>query len=136
MIQSQGPLLRRTPETQPFWDALKRHELVLPRCTVCGRLRYYPKSYCPECSSWELEWVKCSGRGRIYSYLISHSRAVGFDAEAPHVIAVIELEEGLRILSDMTGLEPGPVQVQVDMPVEIVFKNINDDSTMFNFRPA
>ena len=136
MAWVKNPLPLTTPDTQPFWDALKRRELVLPKCKACAEFHYYPRPFCPNCFSCDLEWVKCSGRGKIYSYVINHRPAPGFGNEAPYVIAVIELEEGPRMMSNMTGVEPDPDKVQVDNPVEIVFEDVNDDLTMFKFRPA
>ena len=136
MAQAQKPLPQPTPDTEPFWQAVKRHELMLPRCKACGELHYYPRPFCPNCFSWDLEWVRCSGRGKVYSYVINHRPAPGFQDEAPHIIAVIELEEGPRMMGNVSGIEPDPAKVQVDMPVEIIFEDVNDQLTMFKFKPA
>lgn len=136
MIHIQKPVLRPTPETQPFWDGVKRNELVLPRCRACGELHHHPQSFCPRCLSWNLEWVKCSGRGKVYSYVVNHRPAHSIQAQTPGVIAVVELEEGPRVMSNLTGIEPDPAEVRVDMPVEIVFGDVNDHLTMLRFRPV
>ena len=136
MAQARKPLPQPTPDTQPFWDAAKRHELMLPKCRVCSQLHYFPRPFCPHCFSWDLEWVHCSGRGKLYSFVINYRPAPGFEEEAPYVIAVVELEEGPRMMSNLTGVEPEPDKVQVDMPLEIVFEDVNEELTMFKFRPA
>lgn len=135
MAKAQKSLPQPTPDTQPFWDGIKRHELLLPKCIVCTELHYYPRPFCPKCFSWDLEWVRCSGNGKVYSYVINHRPAPGFQDETPYIIAVIELEEGPRILSNLTGIAPDPDQVQVDMPVEITYEDVNDQLTLFKFQP-
>lgn len=136
MAAVSRPLPKPTPDTQPFWTAAKRHQLSLPKCTVCGRLHYFPRPFCPYCFSWDLEWVRCSGRGRLYSYVINHRPAPGFEGDAPYVIAVVELDEGPRMMSNLIDIEPTPEAVKVDMPVEIIFYDVNEELAMFNFRPA
>ena len=136
MAAASKSLPKPTPDTQPFWDAVKRHQLSLPKCKACGQLHYFPRPFCPHCFSWDLEWVRCSGKGKLYSYVINHRPAPGFEEEAPYVIAVVELDEGPRMLSNLIDIEPTPEAVQVDMPVEILFQDVNEEMTMFKFRPA
>lgn len=136
MAGAAKPLPKPTPDTQPFWDAVKRHELMLPKCKACGQLHFFPRPFCPHCFSWDLEWVRCSGKGKLYSFLINHRPAPGFEEETPYVIAVVELDEGPRMLSNLIDIEPTPEAVQVDMPVEILFQDVNEETTMFKFRPA
>ena len=136
MAAASKPLPKPTPDTQPFWDAVKRHQLLLPKCKACGQLHYFPRPFCPYCFSWDLEWIQCSGNGKLYSYVINHRPAPGFEEEAPYVIAVVELDEGPRMLSNLIDIEPTPEAVQVDMPVEILFQDVNEELSMFKFRPA
>ena len=136
MAAASKSLPKPTPDTQPFWDAVKRHQLSLPKCKACGQLHYFPRPFCPHCFSWDLEWVRCSGKGKLYSYVINHRPAPGFEEEAPYVIAVVELDEGPRMLSNLIDIEPTPEAVQVDMPVEILFQDVNEEMAMFTFRPA
>ena len=136
MAGAAKPLPKPTPDTQPFWDAVKRHELMLPKCKACGQFHYFPRPFCPHCFSWDLEWIRCSGKGKLYSFLINHRPAPGFEEETPYVIAVVELDEGPRMLSNLIDIEPTPEAVQVDMPVEILFQAVNEETTMFKFRPA
>ena len=136
MAAASKPLPTPTPDTQPFWDAAKRHQLSLPKCKACGQLHYFPRPFCPHCFSWDLEWVRCSGKGKLYSYVINHRPAPGFEEEAPYVIAVVELDEGPRMLSNLIDIEPTPEAVQVDMPVEILFQDVNEELSIFKFRPA
>ena len=135
-MQAQKPLPQPTPDTRPFWDAMKRHELRLPKCNSCGELHYYPRSFCSKCFSRDLEWVTCSGRGKVYSYVISYRPAPDYRSEAPYVIAVVELEEGVRMLSNLVGVEPDPARLSLDMPVEVTFEEASDDVTLPLFRPV
>ena len=132
----EGSYPQPTPEAQPFWDAVRRHELILPRCRACGQLHYYPKDLCPACLSRDLEWVRCTGRGKLYSYVISHRPAQGFAEEAPDITAVVELEEGPRIMGTMTGIGPNLQRLRMNMPVEILFHEVEEGPTTFRFRPA
>lgn len=132
----QKPLPRPTADTKPFWDAVKAGELKLPKCRACEKLHYFPRPFCPFCFSWDLEWVRCSGRGTIYSYVINHRPAPGFEDEGPYVIAVVALEEGPRMMGNMVGIEPDPELIPVDLPVEIVFEHVDEQVSMFKFRPA
>jgi len=136
MAAASKPLPKPTPDTQPFWDGVKRHQLLLPKCKACGQLHYFPRPFCPHCFSWDLDWIQCSGNGKLYSYVINHRPAPGFEEEAPYVIAVVELDEGPRMLSNLIDIEPTPEAVQVDMPVEILFQDVNEELSMFKFRPA
>ncbi len=130
------PLPVPTPETKPFWDACKRHELMLPRCKDCGRFHFYPRAVCPNCWSTNLEWVKASGRGKLYSYVINHRPAPGFESQAPYVIAIVELDEGVRMMSNLTGVDPDPAKVTVDMPLEVTFEDASPEISLPQFRPA
>lgn len=140
MAELQQPIQIPTPDTQPFWDGIKRGELVLPRCNSCGRLHHYPKPICVDCSSRDLAWVKCSGRGKIHSYVIQHgqhgqhSPGAGHRSNPVEIIAVVEMDEGPRMLASLAGVTPG--SVRLDMPVEIVFEDMDDAPTMFKFKPV
>lgn len=134
--QPRKPLPRPTPETQPYWDGCKRHELLLPRCLDCGRFHFYPRALCPHCWSRNLEWVKATGRGKLYSYVINHRPAPGFEQDAPYVIAVVELDEGVRLMSNIVGVEPDPAKLPLDMPLEAVFEDVSPEVSLPKFRPA
>ncbi|MCH7706207.1 MAG: Zn-ribbon domain-containing OB-fold protein [Chloroflexi bacterium] len=137
MAELQKPIREPTPDTQPFWDGIKRRELILPRCNLCGRLHHYPKPVCTDCSSRDLAWVRCSGRGRVHSYVIQHGQhgpGTGFRSNPDEIIAVVEIDEGPRMLASLVGITPD--SVRVDMPVEIVFEDVDDGPAMFKFKPV
>ena len=125
-----------SPElTRPFWEAARRHELVMPRCKTCDYLFFYPRSECPHCFSTNLEWVKVSGRGRLHSYTIVQQPAnPAFRDDVPYVYAVVQLEEGPRIVSNIVQCNPDTLRV--DMPLETVFDDVTPEWTLVKFRPA
>lgn len=134
MADYKKPLPMPTPETRPFWDGLKEHELRVMHCTVCGHTYLYPRPFCPRCFSDRTEWQRASGRGRLHTFVINHRPAPNFDA--PYVIAVVELEEGPRLMSNLVDVEPDPKQLKIDMPLEVVFDDVTDAITLPKFRPA
>lgn len=137
MADYAKPLPVPSPETQPFWDGCKAHELRLPYCTACGRFFFYPRPFCPRCFGWELEWRRCSGRGRLYSYAIQfRPQAPGFQDDVPYVTAIVELEEGPRLMTNLVGIDPDPALIRCDMPVEVVFDDVTEEITLPKFRPA
>ncbi|MCC5986176.1 MAG: Zn-ribbon domain-containing OB-fold protein [Pararhodobacter sp.] len=129
-----GALPRPTPETLPFWEGARQHRLLLPWCRDCGRPHFYPRSLCPHCHSEVLDWRQASGRAKLHSYAINHKQAKGFTA--PYVIAIVELEEGVRMLSNLVmSAPPTPEALFIDMPVEVVFDDVTDSVTLPKFRP-
>lgn len=120
---------------RPFWDALKAHELRVQKCAGCGTLRFVPKEICPRCGSQLADWTPVSGRGRVYTFTVIHRGPTpAYQAEAPYVIAHVELEEGPRVISNLVGCDSG--DVHIGMPVEVVFDDVSDDWTLYRFRPS
>lgn len=137
MVNMQKPLPEPTPETQEFWDGMKRHELRIQRCKDCNRGYFYPRPFCPRpgCHSRNVEWITASGKGTLSTYVIAHRGHPAF--EAPYVIAVVELAEGGRMMTNIVGVDdPSPEKLPVDAPVEIVFEDVNDQVTLPKFRLA
>src|SRR5262249_10511691 len=124
-----------SPETQPSWDGCKRHELMLPYCTACEAFFFYPRQFCPRCFSWAIEWRRCSGRGTIYTFAIQmRPQMPGFIP--PYVTAIIQLDEGPRLMSNLVGVEALPENVHCDMPVEVVWEDATDEVTLPLFKPV
>lgn len=119
--------------TRPFWDACARGELRAQRCRECGRWRHYPQPMCPACHATAHTWERLSGRGTIHSYSVAH-RAFhpAWADRVPYVVATIELEEGLRMVSDMPELPPE--DVAIGLPVEVFFEALDDALTLPRFR--
>lgn len=124
-----------TPDTQPYWDAARNHQLALPECLSCRRFYFYPRDHCPVCLGREVRWRAVSGRGFLHTYVIAHHPAPGFEADAPYVIAVVELEEGPRMMANIVGIEPDPALLELDMPLEVAFTE-RGPMTVPNFRPT
>jgi uncharacterized OB-fold protein len=121
--------------TRPFWEATKRHELIVPRCTMCDHLFFYPRSECPRCLSSNIAWAPVSGRGRLYSFTIVNQPAhPAFRDDAPHVYAIVQLDEGPRMISNV--IECDHADLQVDMPLVAVFDDVTPEWTLVKFKPA
>jgi uncharacterized OB-fold protein len=129
------PLPRIDEESRGFWEALARHELYVQRCRKCGLLRYYPRALCPACLSDATEWVRASGRGTIYSFTVTHqNQAPGFREELPYVLALVELAEGVRVMTNIVGCAPD--QVRIGLAVEVVFEDVTPEITLAKWKPA
>ncbi|MCH8086897.1 MAG: Zn-ribbon domain-containing OB-fold protein [Chloroflexi bacterium] len=135
MAEYTGALPTPTPETKPYWDALKEHRLLIQRCKECQRAYFYPRPFCPQCFSFNVEWFEASGQGKLYSFVINHRPAPGFGPE-PYVIAVVELDEGPRMMTNLIDVEPDPDKISCDMPVRIVYEDVTTEITLPKFRPA
>lgn len=129
------PVPKALPETQPYWDATARHELQIQRCTSCSTPFFYPRTTCPSCGSTEVEWFTASGNATLYSYVINHRPAPGWQDEAPYAIAVVQLEEGPRLMTSIVGIEPTPENLELDMALSVDFEE-RGDMTLPVFRPA
>jgi len=124
-----------TPETQPFWDGCARGELMLQRCRDCDQPYFYPRQICPACGSTNVEWFTASGRATLYSYVINHRPAPGFEADAPYAIAVVELAEGPRMMTNIVGVPNTPAELILDMELQVTFEQRGDISLPV-FAPA
>lgn len=119
--------------TKPFWEAARRHELVLPRCRRCTRYHFYPREFCPFCLSPDLEWVPVSGQARLYTYTIVH-QSPHPSFEVPYIYAIVQLAEGVMLPSNVVGCDPA--DVRIDMPLRPEFDDISTEWTLIKFRPA
>ncbi len=136
LAEYRKPLPQPTPETQDFWDGAKAGELRLQRCNDCAKVYFPPRPFCPACASRSVSSFRASGRGRLYSYVINHRPAPGFEADAPYAVAVVELDEGPRMMTNITGVEQTPEALQLDMPVEVSFEAANEAISLPKFRPV
>src|SRR6201996_3529864 len=111
-----------TPETGPFWAGTLAGELRVQRCGSCGRHYFYPRPFCRYCQSADVTWQRVSGGGRLVSYVINHRPLPPADPAEPQVIALVELDEGPRMITNIVGAtpEPGPPppdgRVQAEFP--------------------
>jgi uncharacterized OB-fold protein len=130
------PIPHPTPETQDFWDGAKEGNLRLQRCKDCSDVYFPPRPFCPKCSSRNVESFTASGKGRLYSYVINHRPAPGFEADAPYAIAVVELDEGPRMMTSITGVEQTPEALPLDMPLQVNFEQVSEAICLPKFKPA
>lgn len=136
MAEPRKPLPQPTPETQDFWDGTKAGELRLQRCNDCRNVYFPPRPFCPKCASRSVASFASSGRGKLHSYVINHRPAPGFEQEAPYAIAVVELDEGPRMMTNLVDVAQTPEALQLDMPLEVAFERVTDAVTLPKFRPA
>ena len=115
-----------------FWEGLRAGELRIQRCASCGRLRHPPRPGCGACGSLEWDWAVAAGRGSVHSFVVHHHPPVpGFDP--PFLVALIDLEEGTRLVSNLIDVDPA--DVGIGMPVEVAFVEVAADLTLPLFRP-
>lgn len=129
------PLPRVDEESKGFWEACQRHELYVQRCGDCAALRHYPRALCPSCLSARGEWIRCSGKGTVYTFTVTYQNlAAGFRDELPYVMAYVELAEGVRMLTNIVGCAPDAVRI--GMPVEVAFDDVTPEVTLPKFKPV
>lgn len=136
MITTNKPLPGPDVESQPYWAACREHRLSLPRCSDCQHYRYPPTFYCDKCRSSNCEWVDVSGRGTVFTWIVVRHpipREV-FGDMVPYVVALVELEEGPRIASNIIGCDVDAIAA--GMAVEVVFEDVTPEVTLPKFRPA
>jgi uncharacterized OB-fold protein len=122
-----------SPDTEFFWNGLRDNKLLIQRCNGCWALRHPPRPMCPVCNSLDWDTVLSSGRGTVYSYVMPHHPPVPF-MEYPYIVALIELAEGVRLVSNLCDVAPD--DVEVGMPVRVFFARFDDDLVLHQFRPA
>ncbi len=125
-----------TPETAPYWEGCKQHELRIQFCTECQKHFFYPRAFCPTCLSDALEWRKVSGKGKLLTYVISARPAPGFENETPYAIAVVELDEGPHMMTNIVNTEITPENLPAGLPVEVVFTDVDENISIPKFQPA
>ncbi len=135
MADYQKPLPTPTSDSRPYWEAAKRHELMMQKCQDCRSVYFPPAVSCAYCSSMNVEWVKLSGKGKVYTWNVFH-RAFhpSFANDLPYACVVVELEEGPRIISSLVDCKPE--EIQFDMPVAVVFEDVTEEVALPKFKRA
>ena len=131
----QKPLPRPSPESTPYWNTAKSHRLEVQRCNACGQHWFPPSASCPHCLAADFAWTPVSGKGKVYSFVVFHRvYHPAYEGEVPYVVALVELDEGPRMLTNIVGV---PVdQVRCEMPVKAVFDDVADGVAVPKFTPA
>jgi len=121
-----------TPEMAPFFAAARRRELVVQRCQGCGAYRFPARDICSRCLSREAAWERVTGRGTVFSFALMH-QTYHPAFEVPYAVVVVELEEGVRVLSNVVDC---PLrELAIGLPVEVVFEELSAEVTLPKFRP-
>ena len=126
------PLPRPNAMTAPYWDAAGRGELLVAECESCGRRHAPPEAKCPYCRG-DWHWVRSPGTGTVYTYSVVH-RPPSAEFGAPYVLAVVELDDGWMMTTNIVECDPDVVTC--GMPVEVVFRKESDDISLPFFRPC
>jgi len=133
-MPDERPLPKPTPETAHFWEGTRAGELRLQRCDACDHVYFPPRPFCPQCASRSVSVFAASGRATLESYVISHRPSRGF--EPPYAIALVTLEEGPRMMTNIVDCDQTPEALALDMPLSVAFAPQNDEITLPLFRPA
>lgn len=129
----EKPLPVVDAESRPFWEAAKAHKFVLQQCGGCGKFVYYPRAICPHCHADQLTWKDASGEGTIHTYTVARRGAgPAFKDDAPYVVALIDLKEGPRMLSNIVTDDVDGVQI--GQQVKVVFDDVTDEITLPKFQ--
>ena len=122
-----------SPDTQFFWDGLREHRLLVQQCRGCDARRHPPRPMCPRCHSLEWEAIEASGRGTVVSFVLPRHPPMPFMGD-DYIVALVELEEGTRLVSNLCDVAPG--DASIGMPVEVCFVAFDDDLVLHQFRPV
>lgn len=125
-------MLRQDSDSRPYWEGLAQGELRIQRCNACSKAVFYPRSICPYCHADSLSWIVASGKGTIYSYTVAHQAFGPFAEDVPFVVAIVELEEGARMMSRI--VDAPRERVTVGAAVSVTFERIGEDLTLPYFR--
>jgi uncharacterized protein len=131
----EKPLPAIDAESRPFWQAARERRLAIMRCRDCGKPFFYPRMLCPDCHSAAVEWMNASGRGTIYTFTVARRPAgPAFKADVPYVVALVELEEGPRLMTNIVGAEIDGLRI--GRAVKAIFEDVTDEVTLVKFAPA
>ena len=121
-----------SPDTQFFWEGAKEHKLLIQRCVECGELRHPPRPMCPHCNSLAWDTIEAAGRGTVFSFVMPHHPSYPW-FEYPYIVALVDLEEGTRLVTNLVGTSPDAVMI--GMPVEVRFEEFDGGLVLPLFTP-
>lgn len=122
-----------SPETKAFWDATAEGRLLLPKCTSCGTVIWYPRGICPDCHSTEVEWFEAAGTGSVYTWTVTHRGEGPYREAAPYCIAYVELDEGPRILTNIVDVDVSAIAI--GQRVTLAWADTGEGTQLPRFRP-
>jgi uncharacterized OB-fold protein len=121
-------------DTEAFWAATAEHRLLVPRCRECGLVFWYPRRLCPGCGADAVDLTEATGRGTLYSFTLQHRPTGAYAKSEPFVLALVELDEGPRIMTNV--VTDSPATLEVGQPVEVVFHDTGEGPALYRFRPV
>lgn len=130
---AERPLPESDTDARGFWDGAAAGKLLIQRCLDCGHDQFYPRTFCLSCGGTHLELTESSGKGTVYSFTVVH-RGPYDDVPSPYVVAIVALDEGVRMLSNIVGCDAG--DVRCDMKVKVKFEPLRDGVVLPLFTPA
>lgn len=129
------PIPTVQPWTEEFWRATKKHRLLIQECQNCNGLIFYPRKYCPQCWSTDLGWREASGKAKVYTFTVMRDQVEPkFMADLPYVLAMVDIEEGVRMMTQIVECDADTVKIGMD--VEVIFRDITDQHALPLFRPS
>ena len=132
-----GPVPIPQQESDFYWEKCKEHELWLRHCKACGKAYFYPRDICPLCFSRDTDWVQASGKGTLFTFGIVHQiPRPGYTGPLPFVIAMVELEEGPIMPTNIVDVDAAPEALKIGMSVEVIFDDITEKISLPKFKPA
>jgi uncharacterized OB-fold protein len=135
-VPALQPIISPSPEAARFWDAAAQHRLEIPNCNACDAAFFYPRPLCPRCGSRDIGWKKARGTGMLHSFCVQYRSSVpGLTQAGPFVTALVDLDEGVRLMSFLVGVPPDPELISCDIRVEVEFLDLPDGHTVVAFKP-
>ncbi|MBA3029637.1 MAG: Zn-ribbon domain-containing OB-fold protein [Desulfobacteraceae bacterium] len=130
----QKPIPKIQPWSKEYWKGTKEHKLLIQTCNECEAKIFYPRKFCPECWSGNLGWTEAKGTAKVYSFTITRDMVEPkFMPDLPYVLAMVDLDEGIRMMTRIVECDHDKIQIGMD--VEVVFEDISDDCALPMFRP-
>ena len=135
MDEWKKPLPTVSGETRAYWEGCRKGELLIQRCDACREYQFYPRGICSNCWGTDVQWVKSSGKGTVWTFTVTRqNRTPGFAEEVPYVLGLVELEEGVKMFSNIVDCAPG--YVRIGMQVEVTFVRATDQISVPYFKPV
>jgi len=134
MSRQEKPLPIINEDNAQYWRYARKRELRMQQCTRCEHIRFPASFVCPQCHAVEADWVRLSGKGTLYSYIIyHHAYHPAYREDLPYAVGIVQLVEGPRMESSIVGCRLE--DLKIDMPLEVIFEEVADEVTLPKFRP-
>ena len=129
------PLPEFRPETKPYWDSCKKHELLLPKSKATNKFFFYPRAFSPGDDMSDVVWEKASGKAKVWTFSIHHMGPTkAYKGDGAYVVALVETEEGIKMMTNIINCDPNDVHVGMD--VEVIFDDVTPEVTLPKFQPV